>query len=102
MFRVDRIFVNNKQFYTYTIKLPKTTLLIIANDVGFISCRAIDVDVFDSLPHLKERGVVCGCASGVKTIEELLNAPLVKVTDAAKERGIYVGMLVRDALTKLE
>jgi len=102
MFRVDRIYVNNKQFYTYTIKLPKTTLLIIANDVGFMSCRAIDVDVFDSLPHLKEREVVCGCAAGVKTIEELLNAPLVKVTEAAKARGIHVGMIVREALNYLE
>lgn len=102
MFRVDRIFINNRAFFTYTIKLPKTTLLIIANDIGYFSCSAIDVDVFDSKPHLKARRVVCGCAIGVKTIEELLNAPLVKVTDAAKELGINTGMLVVDALNKLE
>lgn len=102
MFRVDRINLNNKAFFTYTIKLPKTTLLVIANDIGYFSCRAIDVDVFDSKPHLKERKVVCGCATGVKTIEELLNAPLVKVTQAAKNLGIIEGMIVRDALIKLE
>lgn len=101
MFRVDKIYVNNKSFFTYVIKLPKTTLLIIANDVGYFSCRAIDVDVFDQEPHLKAREVVCGCASGVKTIEELLNAPLLKVTEAAKKRGITEGMIVRDALMKL-
>lgn len=101
MFRVDRIYVNNKTFFTYTIKLPKTTLLVIANDVGYFSCRAIDVDVFDSLPHLKARKVICGCAKGVKTIEELLNAPLYNVTAAAKELGINEGMLVVDALSKL-
>ncbi|MDF2700114.1 MAG: hypothetical protein K0Q49_1670 [Haloplasmataceae bacterium] len=102
MFRVDRIYVNNKTFFTYNIKLPKTTLLIIANDIGYFSCRAIDIDVFDAKPHLKERKVVCGCAEGVKTIEELLNAPLVKVSAAAKELGITEGMLVIEALNKLE
>ncbi len=102
MFRVDRIYVNNKAFFTYTIKLPKTTLLIIANDIGYFSCRAIDVDVFDSKPHLKERKVVCGCCSGVKTIEELLNAPLEKVTEQARKLGITEGMIVSDALNKLE
>lgn len=101
MFRVDKIFVGNKSFFTYTIKLPKTTLLVIANDVGYFACRAIDVEVFDSMPHLKERKVVCGHCSGVKTIEELLNAPLKKVTEAAKELGIYEGMIVVDALAKL-
>ncbi len=102
MFRVDRIYVNNKAFFTYTIKLPKTTLLIIANEIGYFSCAAIDVAVFDAKPHLKERKVVCGSASGVKTIEELLNAPLEKVTDAARSLGIKEGMIVKDALALLE
>ncbi|HEY8365431.1 MAG TPA: DUF1805 domain-containing protein [Haloplasmataceae bacterium] len=101
MFRVDRIYVNNKAFYAYTIKLPKTTLLIIANDIGYFCCRAIDVEIFDKEPHLKVREVICGCAKGVKTIEELLNAPLVKVTEKAKEIGITEGMIVRDALNYL-
>jgi len=101
MFRVDKVYIGDKEFYAYTVKLPKTTLLVIANDVGYFACRAIDVDVFDSLPNLKERGVVCGCAQGVKSIEELLQAPLHKVTDAAVKRGIVKGMLVIDALAKL-
>lgn len=101
MFRVDQIYVGNKQFFAYQIKLPKTTLLIIANDVGYFACRAIDVDVFDQLPHLKARKVICGHAEGVTTIEELLNAPLVRVTEAAQELGIKQGMLVVDALKKL-
>lgn len=101
MFRVDKIYVGNKEFYAYTVKLPKTTLLVVANDVGYFACRAIDVAVFDSLPHLKERGVVCGHVQGVKTIEELLHAPLTTVTEAAQKRGIKKGMLVIDALAKL-
>src|SRR5690554_7613399 len=101
MFHVDNIYVNNKSFFNYVIKLSKTTLLIIANDVGYFSCRAIDGDVLYQEPHLKAREVVCGCASGVKTIEELLNAPLLKVTDKAKKLGITEGMIVREALMKL-
>jgi uncharacterized protein YunC (DUF1805 family) len=101
MFKVDRIFVGSKSFFAYTVKLPKTTLLVVTNDVGYFSCRAIDVDVFDSKPHLKERKVVCGHAEGVKTIEELLHAPLTNVTLAAEELGITKGMIVIDALAKL-
>lgn len=101
MFKVERIYVGNKEFFAYTVNLPKTTLLVIANDVGYFACRAIDVEVFDSLPHLKARGVVCGHAKGVKTIDELLNAPLETVTEAAQKLGIEKGMLVIDALAKL-
>lgn len=101
MFSVERIYVGNKEFFAYTVKLPKTTLLVIANNVGYFACRAIDVDVFDSLPHLKAREVICGHASGVKTIDELLHAPLANVTEAARKLGIEKGMLVIDALAKL-
>lgn len=101
MFKVERIYVLNKEFLAYTINLPKTTLLIIANDVGYFACRAIDVAIFDQLPHLKAREVVCGHAKGVTTISELLQAPLENVTEAARRLGIEKGMLVIDALAKL-
>ena len=102
MFHVEKIYIGEKAFYTYTIELPKTTLLIVANDIGYFSCRALDIPVFDAVPSLREREVVCGCASGVKTINELINAPLVKVTLGAKKLGIFEGMIVKEALMKLE
>ena len=91
----------DKVFYSITVTLPKTTLLIVGNSVGYFMCAALDVELFDSKPHLQERKVVCGRAMGVKTIEELINAPLQAVSLAATEKGITTGMLVKGALLLL-
>lgn len=84
-------------FYSMEVKLPKTTLLIVGNDFGFFMCGALDVDVYNA-PHLIDRGVICGNVVGVKTIDDLLNAPLKKITKAANDKGVFPGMLVKDAL----
>ena len=45
---------------------------------------------------MKERKVVCFKATGVKTIEQLYNAPIVECSEYAKQLGIYEGMTVKD------
>lgn len=101
MFKYDQILIEGKEFYAYRVELPKTTLLVVGNEIGYFMCAALNVEVFDSKPHLIARKVVCGNASGVKTIDELINAPLTRVTLAAKELGIFEGMIVKDALLLL-
>ncbi|MGU3472288.1 YunC family protein [Paenibacillus sp. D51F] len=83
------------------VKLPKTTLLAVTTDKGYIMCGALDVALFDSNPKLKERGVVAARAVGVRTLEELLDAPLESVTEAAGEAGLYVGMKGIEAVRQL-
>ncbi|GGG26201.1 YunC family protein [Paenibacillus abyssi] len=78
------------------VKLPKTTLLSVSTDKGYIMCGALDVALLND--RLKERGIIAGRAVGVKTLEELLEAPLESVTIAAEEIGIHVGMIGIDAL----
>ncbi|MBP1154539.1 uncharacterized protein YunC (DUF1805 family) [Paenibacillus sp. PvR018] len=48
--------------------------------------------------RLKERGIIAGRATGVKTIEELLEATLESVTYGAEALGITPGMKGRDAV----
>lgn len=67
----------------------------------YIQRAALDVDIFNEIPKLKERHVVAGRAVGVRTIDELLHAPLEKITDASKEHGWEVGMTGKDALLKI-
>jgi uncharacterized protein YunC (DUF1805 family) len=50
---------------------------------------------------LKDRKIIAGRAVGVRTIEQLLNAPLESVTAEAEELGIHPGMIGRDALLKM-
>lgn len=97
-YKITDVEIKGVKFYGMEVYLPKTTLLIVGNEQGYFMCGALDVDLFDSKESLKARHVVCGRALGVKTIEELINQKLDKITLAAKEYGIFEGMLVKDAL----
>ncbi|MBD2848239.1 DUF1805 domain-containing protein [Paenibacillus sp. IB182496] len=78
------------------VKLPKTTLLSISTEVGYIMCGALDVGLLNA--KLADRAIVAGRAVGVRTLEQLLEAPLEAVTTEAERRGIHVGMRGADAL----
>jgi len=102
MLTVKPLEIEGKVFTATSVELPKTTLLVISNDVGYIMCAALDVDIFNEIEKLKARNVIAGRALGVRTIDQLLHAPLQKVTDASKENyGWEVGMTGKDALLKL-
>ena len=94
---MEEMIINGSVFRKIKVELPKTTLLIISNDKGFVMCGALNVDIYNS-DKLKERKVLCANALGVKTFDELLNAKIHKATDAFLELGAYEGMRVKDAL----
>ncbi|MFB6467522.1 YunC family protein [Cytobacillus sp. Hz8] len=91
--------IEGHTFICVSVQLPKTTLLAISNDKGYIMCGALDVALLNE--KLKERKVIAGRAVGVKTIDQLLNAPLESVTDEAGGLGIYKGMIGREALLRM-
>lgn len=80
-----------------TVSLPRTTLIMIRTDLGYIMCGALDVRLLDE--KLTAREIVAGRAVGVHSIEDLLEAPLEDVTRAAEALGISRGMSGRDALS---
>lgn len=81
------------------VKLPKTTLLSISTDKGYIMCGALDVALLNE--RLSDRGIIAGRAVGVRTLEELMNAPLESVTLTAEEMGIVAGMKGSEALERM-
>ncbi|AIQ12141.1 YunC family protein [Paenibacillus durus] len=81
------------------VKLPKTTLLTISNDRGYIMCGALDVGLLNE--RLADRGIIAGRAVGVRTLEQLLEAPLESVTVEAEKLGIVPGMTGSEALLKM-
>ena len=101
MFQAKKILIEGYDFITYEVFLPKTTLLVVTNNVGYIMCAAVDIDFFNRTPKLVERKIIAGRAEGVRTIEELINAPMAKLTIAAKEMGITEGMSGREALVRM-
>ncbi len=78
------------------VNLPKTNLLAITTDKGYIMCGALDVALLNE--RLKTREIIAGRAVGVRTLEELMEAPLESVTFTAEKLGIVAGMKGSDAL----
>lgn len=79
-----------------TVELPKTHLVAVTTAKGYIMCGALDVPLLNT--RLAERQIVAGRAVGVRTVEDLLEAPLADVTDAARALGVAPGMKGRDAI----
>jgi uncharacterized protein YunC (DUF1805 family) len=98
MIDLKPIDIDGHTFLSVSVQLPKTNLLVVTNDKGYIMCGALDVAL---LNELKDRKVIAGRAVGVKTIEQLLNAPLESVTFEAEELGIVKGTIGKEALLKM-
>ncbi|EKN63622.1 hypothetical protein BABA_24590 [Neobacillus bataviensis LMG 21833] len=99
MIELSPIEIDGHTFLAVTVLLPKTTLLTVSNDKGYIMCGALDVSLLNE--KLKDRQIIAGRAVGVRTIDQLLNAPLESVTWEAEELGIHQGMIGKDALLKM-
>src|SRR6478735_9625698 len=93
------IVIEGHTFNAVTVLLPKTTLLTISSDKGYIMCGALDVSLLND--KLADRQIIAGRAVGVRTIEQLLEAPLESVTLEAEKRGIFKGTIGKDALLKM-
>ena len=99
MITINPIEIEGNMFTAIQVELPKTNLLIVSNEIGYIMCAALDVQFLNE--KLRERKIVAGRAVGVRTIDQLLEAPLESITDTAKEYGWTVGMIGKEALLKI-
>ncbi|MEK3834528.1 MULTISPECIES: YunC family protein [unclassified Paenibacillus] len=78
------------------VRLPKTTLLSISTDKGYIMCGALDIGLLNEV--LSDRKIIAARAVGVRTLQQLLAAPLESVTIEAEKLGIVPGMSGAEAL----
>lgn len=99
MITINPMEIEGIMFTAIRVELPKTNLLIITNEIGYIMCAALDVSILNE--KLKDRNVIAGRAMGVRTIDELLHSPLESITDASKSYGWEIGMTGKDALLKI-
>ncbi|TCP19131.1 uncharacterized protein YunC (DUF1805 family) [Scopulibacillus darangshiensis] len=99
MVELEPVFIDGAAFTAVTVKLPKTNLMAVFNDKGYIMCGALDVALLND--KLADRKIIAGRATGVRTIEQLLEAPLESVTVEAETLGIHKGTTGRDALLKM-
>ncbi len=97
MVTMSPIEFDGKIFISVDVTLPKTHLIAIQAHNGYIMCGALDVNLLNT--RLQSRHIIAGRAVGVRTVEELLNAPLESITDAAASLGITIGMTGKEALS---
>jgi len=97
--RMEPIQIDDKTAIGIEVVLPKTTLIAIRTDKGYIMCGALDVRLLNE--KLSDRGIIAGRAVGVRSLDDLLNAPLESVTHAAEQLGIVPGMIGKEALRKM-
>jgi uncharacterized protein YunC (DUF1805 family) len=81
------------------VVLPKTTLIVVTTDKGYIMCGALDVALLNE--RLQDREIIAARATGVRSLADLLEAPLESVTHTAEKLGITVGMKGKDAILKM-
>ncbi|MEC0368858.1 YunC family protein [Paenibacillus chibensis] len=96
MVTMEPISIGEHTLVGVEVKLPKTTLLTISTARGYIMCGALDVGLLNE--RLGDRKIIAGRAVGVKTLKELLEAPLESVTSEAAALGISPGMAGHEAL----
>jgi uncharacterized protein YunC (DUF1805 family) len=99
MIEVKPMEIANKQVIGIEVKLPKTNLLAIATDKGYIMCGALDVGLLNE--RLANREIIAGRAVGVRSLDDLLHAPLESVTTQAEKLGIVKGMSGYEALLRM-
>lgn len=77
------------------VALPEAPLVLIVGKKGFLMCGYLALEVAEKF------GSCAAIVTGVKTTDELLEKPVVKVTCGAERLGIKPGMTGRQALKKL-
>ena len=80
------------------VRVPtrKTNILLIKAAGGFLGCGYFDVAVANRV------GDALAIVTGVKTIDEMLAATVVRVSDRAREAGVKEGVPGREALLILQ
>ena len=81
------------------VELPKTRVLIISTQKGYIMCGVLNVPELDRIHP--ERKIIAARVIGVREMKDLLNAKIVEMTNEAKTLGIKEGMTGKEALEKM-
>ncbi|MDD3730573.1 MAG: DUF1805 domain-containing protein [Endomicrobiaceae bacterium] len=90
------ITVNETVFKAVQIDLSERgKLLMIIGAKGYVMCGYLNINTAQKL------GDAACMVTGVKTIDDVLNADIVALTAEAQKLGIEMGMPVKDVLKKL-
>lgn len=87
--------LDGTMFESVHVPTEKTNILLVKAAGGFVGCGYFDVAVANRV------GDAVAIVTGVKTIDDLLAAPIVRLSDKARDLGVAEGMSGREALKRL-
>jgi len=79
----------------YHIDLGPAPLILIQTQKGYVMCGYLNMDTANRV------GDIAGKVTGVKTFEDVLNAPIVEASEKAKKAGLKEGMTAREFLNSI-
>lgn len=91
--RIKNLNIDGRSLTGMEIELPNApNLVLLRGEKGFVMCGYLNIDVCEKL------GIIAAMVSGVKTVEDLLDAQIKASTTKARELGIVPGKKVREII----
>lgn len=92
---IEQIALENGTALGLKFEMQNAPLLAIKAEKGFVMCGYLDIDMAETLGDVAVR------VRGVNTFEDVLDAQVVGITQAAADLGINIKMNARDALERM-
>lgn len=89
MIKMTPIKLDNGTAIGISVNYPKTTLLSISTETGYIMCGILDIETVDTL-HA-ERRIIAARLINVRNFEDMLNGTIESATRLALHLGIIPG-----------
>jgi len=97
MIRVRKLDVRGKSLLGLEVDIPNSPpAVMIIGEKGFAMCGFLNIEAADRV------GVAAVMASGVRSVEDLLNSRVAGATSKALEMGVNIGERVEESLFKME
>ncbi len=91
--RIKNFNIDGRSLTGIEVELPNApNLVLLRGEKGFVMCGYLNINVCEKL------GLIAAIVSGVKTVEDLLDAQIKASTTKAKELGIVPGKKVREII----
>jgi len=92
---MDQITIDNQNFEASEIETAHANILLIKAKQGFLGCGYFNINTANRLNE------AVAIVTGVKSYDDMLNAKVIEVSEAASRLGVELGMLGKEALLKI-
>lgn len=93
---IEKLKIAGCEFEGIKVDTEHTALLVIRGKKGLLCCGYIDVAVANRV------GDRVAIVTGVKTFSDMLNAKVVRISDAAAAKGVIIGVTGQAALLTMD